>query len=156
MKVVWTVLLIFGVAVVLTLSAFCPKILAENKFLVGFVTYEIMSFLIVIVTVTFASVANIHLSISKTQAGVSDEAVRKRLEEQFARPLRDDTRSSAWLLFWSMVICAIALLIKGQFPTEQHVVSAVHGVAILVLITNAVVLYDIYETVFALVGLDDG
>lgn len=139
-----------------TLTAFAPQFLACNEFLKGFVTYEIMSFLIVIVTITFASVANIHLSINKTQASVNDAAKRQHLEDNFAAPLREETSSSAWLLFWGLVICAICLFIKGQFPTNSYVVSGVHGIAVLILIMNAVVLYDIYSTVFGLVGLDNG
>lgn len=141
---------------VATSTMFWPQVLAANTFLTGFVTYEIMSFLIVILTITFASVANIHLSVSRTQTTIKDAATRKRVEENFAKPLRAETRSSAWLLFWALVICTVALFLKGEFPTNQYVLSAVHGIAVLVLITNAVVLYDIYSTVFALVGLDDG
>lgn len=147
-------MLIFGASVVASMSLFCPKILAENEFLKGFVTYEIMSFLIVIVTVTFASVANIHLSISRTQAAIKDATTRKKIEEDFAKPLKDETRSSAWLLFAGLIVCTVDLLVKGQFPKAEFVASLANGVAVLVLITNAVVLYDIYSTVFALVGMD--
>ncbi|MES2444905.1 MAG: hypothetical protein V4574_18940 [Pseudomonadota bacterium] len=148
--------MIFGASLVATATLFWPQALAGNKFLSGFVTYEIMSFLIVILTITFASVANIHLSISRTQTAIKDTTTRERIEESFAKPLRAETRSSAWLLFWALAICTVALLVKGQFQENQYVLSAVHGVAVLVLITNAVVLHDIYATVFALVGLDDG
>lgn len=153
MKAAWTCVLIFGVALVATLTLFAPQVLAKNVFLQGFVTYEIMSFLIVIVTITFASVANVHLSINKTQSAIADAAKRKELEDSFAKPLRDDTASSAWLLFWGLVIVGVALGVKGQFPDSLYVVSGVNGVAVLVLVMNAAVLYDIYATVFALVGL---
>jgi hypothetical protein len=152
--VFWICLLLLGAAVIVSLSLIFPQVLADNEFLRGFVSYEIMSFLIVILTITFASVANIHLSISRTQTAIKDVETRKRIEENFAKPLQSETRSSAWLLFWALVICAVALFVKGEFPKEVHVVSLVNGVAVLVLITNAVVLYDIYSTVFALVGTD--
>lgn len=154
MRVFWIISIIIGVALVVTLSVCFPSFLADNKFLVAFVTHEIMSFLVVILTITFASVANIHLTISRAQAGIADSDKRDQLEKEFARPLREETRSSAWLLFWGLVICGLALLLKGQFPEVEQVVSLVHGIAIIILVTYGVVTYDIYEAVFELVGIE--
>lgn len=154
MRVFWIITLIVAVALTATLSMFWPALLAKNKFLVEFVSHEIMAFLVVIMTITFASVANIHLTVSRAQAAIADLAKRKELEKEFAGPLRAETRSSAWLLFWGLVICGLALIVKGQFPEVEQVVSFVHGVAIIVLITYGVVTYDIYEAVFELVGLE--
>jgi hypothetical protein len=155
MKVFWQVFLIFGCAIVATITLFEPNFLGTNDFLKLFVSHEILAFLIIIVTITFGSVANIHLSISRTQTTISNAETRKQVEEQFAKPLRDETQSSAWMLFWALIICVVALFIKGSCPTNMYVVSAVHGIAILVLIANAVVLYDIYGAIFELVGLDN-
>jgi hypothetical protein len=154
--VLWTVMLVFGVSLISGFSIFFPAVLADNTFLMQFVTFEIMSFLVVILTITFASVANIHLSISRTQTLIKDASTREKIENGFAKPLREETKSSAWLLFWALCVCAVALFVKGEWPGNKGVVSMVHGVGILVLVTNAVVLYDIYGTIFALVGTDTG
>lgn len=155
MKVFWQVFLILGCAIVATITLFEPNFLATNEFLKSFVSHEILAFLIIILTITFGSVANIHLSISRTQTTISDAETRKQVEEQFAKPLRDETQSSAWMLFWALIICVVALFLKGSCPANMYVVSAVHGIAVLVLIANAVVLYDIYGAIFELVGLDN-
>lgn len=154
MRVFWIIALLVGVSVVATLSIFFPSILASNGFLRSFITYEIMPFLIVILTITFASVAQIHLSVSTTQTSIKDAETRKKIEDNFAKPLRAETQSSAWLLFWALVICTISLLVKGEYPKVEAVQSATNGIGLLVLITNAVVLYDIYSTIFALVGIE--
>ena len=154
MKVFWILVVIVAVAVAATLSLFFPTLLADNEFLKGFINHEIMAFLVVIMTITFASVANIHLTVSRSQAAISDPAKRAKLEADVAKPLRDETRSSAWLLFWGLVVCGVALLVKGWFPDVKQVVSFVHGIAIIVLVTYGVVTYDIYEAVFELVGLE--
>lgn len=155
MKVFWQILLILGCSIIASVTFFAPSILGANSFLEAFVSHEILAFLVIILTITFGSVANIHLSISRAQTNIVDATTRKRVEQQFAKPLRDETQSSAWLLFWAIIICSIALFIKGAWPTNTYVLSAVHGVAVLVLITNAVVLYDIYGAIFELIGLDN-
>ncbi|TMM45343.1 hypothetical protein [Qipengyuania marisflavi] len=139
-------------AVLLCVTIVAPEPLAGNKFLDGFVSHEIMAFLIVILTITFASVANIHLSVSRLQGSIRSAKARVELDKSFATPLRSETRSSAYLLFWAFCLCAVALLVKGQFPENDYVKSSVHSIAIVVVVTNAIVLYDIYKTVFALVA----
>jgi hypothetical protein len=120
------------------------------------VTHEILAFLIVILTITFASVANIHLTISRTQTSIQDAAKRDEIERQFAKPLQAETRSSAMLLFWAFVVCLVAVLVKGEADTNKYVLSATHGIGIIVTIINAIVLYDVYGTIFALVGVGGG
>lgn len=132
-----------------------PQPLAGNKFLDEFISHEIMAFLIVVLTITFASVANIHLAISRMQGSIKNVGAREQIETQFAGPLKQETRSSAYLLFWVFCVCATSLVIKGQVPENAYVKSAVHSIGIMAVVINAVVLYDIYKTVFALVSLPE-
>lgn len=139
-------------AILACMTIVVPSPLATNKFLDDFVSHEIMAFLIVVLTITFASVANIHLAVSRMQSGIKDAKARQGLERDFATPLKAETRSSAYVLFWAFCFCAVALVVKGQFPENAYVKSAVHSVAIVVVVINAMILYDIYRTVFALVS----
>lgn len=154
-RVTLILIILFMGAVGVTMSIVWPSVLAENVFLKNFVNHEILSLLVVVLTITFASVANIHLTISQTQTKIEDAQERKRIEEQFAKPLRRETASSAWLLFWAFVVCFLAVLVKGQFGEVERAVSAVHAVALIVIFINAAVLYDIYGAVFALVGVEE-
>lgn len=115
-----------------------------------FVAGDLLVLLIVPLTVIFASVASIHLQISGMIRQVKRTEARQRLEEEFARPLREDVNSSAWLLFWTFVVCCIAIAVKGQWETNAYVVSGVHSVAIIAVAINAVVLYDVHDAIFAL------
>lgn len=153
-KVALTVIILILIAVGITVSLFWPSVLADNQFLANFVNHNLLSLLVVILTITFASVGNIHLSISKTQTSIQDAGKRAEIEEQFAKPLQAETESSAWLLFWALVACVVILLIKGSFADYVFIVSATHAAALILLFINAAVLYDIYGTVFALVGVD--
>jgi hypothetical protein len=81
---------------------------------------------------------------------LSNPEAQRRVEIKLAGPLRQEVNSSAWLLFWSFLVCAIALLVKGQFAETLFVISIVHAIAIVVTAINAIVLYDIHGTIFAL------
>jgi hypothetical protein len=112
MKEFWVIFLILGLSIVTVVSGFWPSLMANNKFLQAFVTHEILSLLAVVMTITFASVANIHLTIDRTQASILDPKKRKRLQDEVAQPLKNETRSSAWLLFWALALCVALSLIS--------------------------------------------
>jgi small basic protein len=142
---------LFALGTVLGVLTICqPGALANNTFLGSFVSHEIMAFLIVVLTITFASVANIHLQITNMVRSLSAPEAQRRVETELAAPLRREINSSSWLLFWAFVVCALALVLKGQFPENAYVVSFVHATAIVVTTINAIVLYDIHQTIFAL------
>lgn len=134
---------------VVALSFFEPRWLAQNAFLNGYVNHEILALLAVILTITMASVANIHLSITRSlQSAIKDVEKRKKVEAKAATPLRNEINSSAWLLFWAFVVCFVVVLIKGQFPKSLTVASMVNGVGIVVTLVNLFVIRDIYKTTF--------
>jgi anaerobic C4-dicarboxylate transporter len=135
--------------IVVGMTAFVPRILADNSFLAGYVTHEILSLLAVTMTITFASVANIHLSITRAlQTAVTDPAKRAELEKKHGTPMRREINSSAWLLFWTFIVTFIAVLAKGQFHNNSYIVSLVHGVGIVATVINLLVIRDIYRTTF--------
>lgn len=132
-------------------TAFAPHILASNKFLEGYVTHEILSLLSVTMTITFASVANIHLAITKTlQSSVKDPSARAKIEKTHGKPMRSEINSSAWLLFWAFLAVFVAVLIKGEWPANEYVLSSVHGMGVVATLINLLVIRDIYRTTFLL------
>lgn len=136
------------VLAVLTISY--PQILSGNAMLKNFVTHEILVFLVVPLTVTFASVASMHLQLSSMIRSLSKPEARRRLEEKFGTPLRNELNSSAWVLFWAFVIGLVAVIVKGQFGANVFVVSGVHAVAIVVVVINVIVLYDVHKAIFTI------
>jgi hypothetical protein len=127
-----------------------PEFLTANKVLNDFVAGDLLVLLVVPLTVIFASVASLHLQVSGMIRQVRRAEARERLEREFAKPLRDDVNSSAWLLFWTFVVCCVAIAVKGQWETNTYVVSAVHSIGIIAIAINAVVLYDVHDAIFAL------
>lgn len=136
--------------VVAVLTIVHPTILAKNQFLDSFVSHEILALLIIILTITLASVGNIHLTISRLTARFNN----KSEGELAATSARAELNSSAWSLLWSFVVCVSILLIKGSFTKIDHIVSIANGFALIILAFNMMVLHDIYTTIFDLVKQD--
>lgn len=133
------------------LTAFFPAILANNEFLRNYVTHEILSLLSVTMTITFASVANIHLAITKSlRSSIKDQKARARIEKSHGVPMRREINSSAWLLFWAFLAIFVAVLVKGEWPKNIYVLSTVHGMGIVATIINMLVIRDIYRMTFLL------
>lgn len=132
----------FGVLTVIQ-----PGVLATNEFLQGFVSHEIIALLIVVLTITLASVGNIHLTLTRI--------VRKKFDNQSegelaAAPARAEIDSSAWGLFWAFGLCILVLILKGAFPHGPYIVSAANGAALVILLFNLMVMHDLYKTVYEL------
>jgi len=125
-----------------------PEVMATNTFLSAFVTHEILGLLIVVLTITLASVANVHLTITRI---IRDKFPVEAEGRAAAAPARREINSNAWSLFWAFGVCVILLLVKGSNPGQIYVLSLANGLALLVLLFNGLVMYDIYQTIFDLV-----
>jgi len=127
-----------------------PTFLAENIFLQGFINHEILALLAIILAITFASVANIHLALNRIIMRTVGR--KKERGQQASQKVRREVNSNAWLLFWAFIVCVISLIVKGSMPDHTYIVSAMNGVALAVLLLNVLVFYDIYRAIFAIVG----
>ena len=126
-----------------------PEFLATNNFLQEFFTHEILALLAVILAITFASVANIHLALNRI---VMRAFGRSSIGEQAAQPVRQEINSSAWWLFWGFIACALSLIVKGSMPDHIYIVSAMNGIGLTVLVLNVLIFYDIYQAIFKIAG----
>ena len=121
-----------------------PEWLAENKFLQSFIGPDLLSLLIVILTITFASVANIHLSLNRFSAKASPASRQGIIE------IRAEIDANAWLIFMAFVVGLIALLAKGALSAIPLGLAATNAVCLLVLLVNLLVMHDLYHAIFAL------
>jgi hypothetical protein len=139
----------FSVALV---TAFKPDFLASNSFLLKFAGSELLSLLAVILAITFASVANIHLALNQ----IIGRAFAHKIEhgKRKAQPLRNDINGNAWLLFYAFLAYGASLFIGAIFADNMFVKSAVNGIALGTLLLNVLVFRDIYCTVFELAASD--
>ena len=120
-----------------------PDWLAANTFVQAFVGPDLLSLLVVILTITFASVANIHLSLNRFQASAAPS------RKQAIDDIRGEINDNAWLIFTAFIVCVVSLLAKGAF-TDPVGIAATDAICLLVLLVNALVMHDLYHAIFAL------
>jgi hypothetical protein len=128
------------VVVVATIAA--PWALSDrNTFLAGFVNHEFLAFMGVIVTITLASAANIHLELN-------------RYEESFHNVSFTDTkrhvRHSAYALIGALVASLVVVVVKPLGPATEAWQSGVNGMALTVILAGVMILIDLTQAAFGL------
>lgn len=142
------ILLIAFATVTLSVSVCYPRLFLENNFLENFITFEVLNVLAVILTVTLASVANIHLSLNR----IVRAAFRDREKgEHFASQVRKEINQNSWVLLFLFAASCVILFIKGHFENNGAALAVTNALMIIVIAAHLFVLYDIYSTVYKLV-----
>lgn len=126
---------------VLTIST--PTVLSDdNPFLAQFVSHELLNFLGVVVTITLASAAQLHLSFNRIEERFK---VKNKLEKS-RKAVRD---GSYWLL--RLLLLAVAVvLIKPMMAQSDRMESAFNGAAIWIVFFNILILVELTQLVFAI------
>jgi hypothetical protein len=144
---IWRAGILFSfIALVASMSVSRPDLLTGNTFLSAIMGPDLVAVLVVVLTITFASVANIHLSVSRMIATAPD---REKVQAASVR-VRGQISSNAWLIFWAFLAALVALFIYGQFPKEAMVRSFSIGVCLTVVLLNGLVMHDLYRSIFIL------
>jgi len=131
---------IVSVGVWIVLSVAAPWVLGDNnRFMKDFLSDKLLSFLGVIVTITLASIANLHLELNK----IEQMAGRRG----FPRARLRLRQSAAWMI--AMLLGAVALdVVKPLVSAGEIVASFLNGAGLLIVIFNALILIDITQMVF--------
>ena len=129
-------------------TVYRPEFFAKNGFIDLLVSHEVLALLGVILTITFASVANIHLALNQVIARVYRKDIQKGQAK--AQAVRDDINSNAWLMFWAFIICIGLLILKGEMASNVFWRSALNGLVLGTVLVTVLVMYDIHRTVFLL------
>jgi hypothetical protein len=134
-------------------ATFCaPEFFGKNRFLDGFITYELLGILAIIMTVTLASIANIHLALNRIIRTAFKDKVKGAAH---ANVVRREINQNGWALVVLFVVACVLLFVKGWPPSENiYVLSFVHSMGIVLLFTNILILCDIYQVIFAVVRLE--
>lgn len=149
---VWRIGILFAAIAILGSMVVCqPGWLASNEFLLTIMTHELVSILVVILTITLASVANIHLAITRMLGGVKGD---KTAATNAANGVRREINTNAWTIFWAFVLAVAALVWKGAYPNNLHIVAAAHAIGLTILLVNVMILHDIYRATFGLARAD--
>jgi hypothetical protein len=146
---IWRIGTLFAFIAISGASAFYrPEILADNRFLDEFMGPDLIAVLIIVLTITFASVANVHLAITRMVSRAPDRVAADRV----AGEARREINSNAWTIFWALMCALIALFFNGEFPKDKIVDALTTAACLTVVLLNGLVMHDIYQSIFMLVA----
>ena len=142
-KTVARCIVICAVAVWIVLSLAVPWVLADtNPFLKGFVNHKLLSLLGVIVTITLASAANLHIELNKIEEAAGQSG--------FVNNRASIKRSARWLAA-TLIVAVLVVLIKPLVAPDpvvhQTVASLLNGAALLIILADILVLIDLTQAV---------
>lgn len=135
--------MVVGLAAWLIVSLAAPWALGDtkNSFLKNFVNHEMLSFLGVVVTITLASTASLHIELNKLEEAAGGRVFMKT---------RARIHMSAYALIWALVFAVGLVTSKPLFGETETATSLVNGAAILIILFNILVLADITKLTFSL------
>jgi hypothetical protein len=134
-----------GIATVLLSISFCQPSLIndDNQFLKEFVSQQLLSTLGIILTVTLASAASLHLELNK----IEDETGKPFLRT------RQSVRRSAYSLLLIFAAATVLVMVKPLLPTAPVNRAVANAIAVLIVYFNLSVLYDLTRAVFKIPGI---
>lgn len=137
----WVIVVVFF-GVILSSSMCVPSLLGNNEFLLNFINHEILNILAVIMTVTAASAANIHLAFNR-----AEEIIKK---PNFFEDARKEVNQSVYWLIGLFLVTVLTLIIRSMFIDSLAITSFFNGLCLWFLLINILALIDITATVFAI------
>ena len=138
-KIIPWIILSFLISMMITLSFKRPYLLDDtNSFFSTFVGNDLLSTLGIILSVTLASAASLHLELNK-------------LEENSQRRFfgtRAAIRKSAYSLLLTFTFAFILVCVKPLIPKYGSYCALANSISILIIYFNLAILFDITKTVF--------
>jgi hypothetical protein len=111
----------------------------SNKFLANFINHEYLNVLGVILAITLASLAQIHLSLN---------AIEERRNIRLPAGVRAEIRSAARWLIGGFVAALFLVWLKPLLPAVERSTAIVNSAALLLLGFYVLILIDITHSVF--------
>ena len=147
MKIIFPILLIVLAGVLVAMSICQPVILAKNKFLEGFINQEIVSIMAVIMTISIASIATIHIWFNELED--------KHGQKVFGAARREINQAAFYFigLFLAQLLCLIVRSLP-IFDGNEVALSLFNGGSLLLLLCSVLTLLDIMGVVRALTPAD--
>lgn len=145
-KTVARCVFVCAVSIWILLSILAPWVLSDNNaFLKGFVNHELLGFLGVVVTITLASAANLHIELNKLE-----EAAQRT---GFTKTRTAIKRSAAALI--SMLLLAVVVVVAKPLVAPDPLANAMaasffNGAALLIVLFNVLILIDLTQSAFQL------
>ena len=135
----WCILICFG-ALILALSACYPSVLSDhNEFLLHFVNQELLALLGIIMTITLASAANLHLEFNK---------IEERHQKRALTSTRAKVKQAANCLIVLFVVSVALVVCKPLFGEGEHIQAVLNGAALFILLWNILLLAEMTLAAF--------
>lgn len=147
------IVILVALAAVLAIACICqPNLLSQNTILNGLMNHEVLALMAVILTVTLASVANIHLAINRvvTKKFDNDPELKAAASE-----VKKELKDNSWYIFWGFLAALILIVAEGSIDSELATAIIYAGV-IWILGLYLMCMYDVYQVAFGVVDMDDG
>lgn len=129
-------------AAAMTVFFFPWAISDQNDFLRQFMNHEFLSFMGVVVTITLASTANIHISLRRKEELIKDD-------NAFSGT-RFRVKASAFSLIWAMFLSVVLVVTKPLLPSSVHVEAAANAFGIGIILWGILIILDITKLSFKL------
>jgi|SRR5450631_3900753 hypothetical protein len=134
--------LISALAVVLICAIYNPSYLSDqNTFMHHFVNHELLALLGIIMTITLASAASLHLEFNK-------------IEEKFQKHGLTNTRrgvmQGAYGLIFGFLLAMALVVFKPLLPHSEGAEAVVNGLALIILLFNVLILLELTQLAFAI------
>jgi hypothetical protein len=121
--------LIAALTVMIVCTIMRPDLLGDkNTFLAHFVNQELLALLGIIMTITLASAANLHLEFNK---------IEERYKRRGLTKTRHGVRQGTYCLIWLFSISILIVVLKPILADTPAWQSAFNGIALVVLLCSA-------------------
>lgn len=141
----WTIL-VGLTSVLVCVSASQPQFLDDrNSFMKGFVTHELLATLGIMLTVTLASTATLHLELNKLQQLTQDKFEKTR----------SAIRLSAYSLIACFVLATVLVVVKPMCGQYGILVALLNSFSLIILYFTISVLYDLTRAAFKIPAISD-
>ena len=122
------------------MSIFQPVYLDDNNiFLKDFVGSNFLSVMGVLVTITLASAANLHIELRKMEAAAGKD---------FLSGTRGRVKLSAFSLIWLLGLSILAVFLKPILPQASISLALINGFCLLLLLFGVLVIADLTKLAF--------
>jgi hypothetical protein len=119
-----------------------PEIMSdENKFLCDFVGQNLLAILGVILTITLASAAQIHLALNEAETAAG---------KVFLGKTRSGVHSSSYWLIWLFLVAVAVVVVKPYFSSSQSLQSFFNSASLFILFWMVLIMSSLMRLVFAI------
>ena len=126
----------------LAATVFRPHLISdENRFLADFVNQNVLAILGVILAITLASAAQIHLALNETES---------RMKRPFLHKTRIGVHSSSYCLIWLFLASILLVLVKPYFIAWVEWQSFFNGAVLFSLFWMVLIMASLMRLVFAI------